>query len=544
LSLLASTAADFLDEIETWEPSEQDDAMWVRCEQDRALFCAAFFPDRFALPFNQMHRAFLDRPKQRWTERTSPVKQADAAPRGGAKSTLESFANLVHDAVYGFEHYVCILSTTFDLSEDLVEDLHRVFLDDEAYADLHRVYGPFLVDGTKTDFVVKVPGWDIRGTRFKAFSFGSTIRGTKHVGVRPSKVVMDDSEHPEKVRSPDQRNKTADFLAKDVLKAGDRFTLYRMIGTVLHGDAVLARVLASPGWISTKWRAIQAWPERMDLWNVAKALWEELDDPDRLETARAFYEANRADMDAGASVLWPEGESLWDLMVLLWSDGQAAFNSEKQNEPSDPERQAFDVEAFRRCTFDGRTITNANGRKVSLTACRVGFWLDPRASSEIKRNDYSALAMVARDPSGYRYVLRCDLVRDSPAAARARVWALWEVFAHLRGAKWGYEDNGFAALNDEGWDRERERRRNAGAAYSLTVKGYASTTNKHDRILRLQPDIANGHLQFADDLNPLVFNQFRDLGSGTHDDGPDAIERADWLVSEHGRLPVVKHGGW
>ena len=231
-------------------------------------------------------------------------------------------------------------------------------------------------------------------------------------------------------------------------------------------------------------------------------------------------------------------------MVLLWSDGQAAFNSEKQNEPSDPDRQAFDVETFRRCTFDGVHIVNANGRKVSLNTCRVGFWLDPRASSEIKRNDYSALAMVARDTAGYRYVLRCDLVRDSPAAARARVWALWEVFSHLRGAKWAYEDNGFAALNDEGWERERERRRMAGTAYNLTVKGYASTTNKHDRILRLQPDIANGHLQFAEDLSPLVLAQFRDLGSGTHDDGPDAIERADWLVSEHGRMPAVKHGGW
>jgi hypothetical protein len=543
VSLLAASAADFLDEIEGWTDADQDDALWVRCEQDKALFCAVFFPDRFALPFNQMHRAFLDRPKQRWTERTSPVKQADAAPRGGAKSTLESFASLIHDAVYGFEHYVCILSTTFDLSEDLVEDLHRAFIDGEANEDLHRVFGPFVVDGTKTDFVVKVPGWDPRGTRFKAFSFGSTIRGTKHVGVRPSKVVMDDSEHPDRVRSPDQRNKTADFLQKDILKAGDRFTVYRMIGTVLHGDAVLARVLSSPGWFSTKWRAVQVWPKRMDLWNVCKSLWEELDDPDRLETAQAFYAANKAAMDEGASVLWPEGESLWDLMVLLWSDGQAAFNSEKQNEPSDPDRQAFDIETFRRCKFDGTHVTNANGRRVRLKDCSVAFWLDPRASSEIKRNDYSALAMVARDSAGYRYVIRCDLKRDSPAQARARVWSLWEMYAHLRGAKWGYEDNGFAALNDEGWDREREARRMGGTAYNLTVKGYPSTTNKHDRILRLQPDIENGHMQFCDDLSPVLIEQFRDLGTGTHDDGPDAVERADWLLTE-GRMPAVKHGGW
>lgn len=514
-----------------------DLALRERCRVDRELFCRYFFEARFDRPWNAMHRAFLARPKAAWNDRAEVAKVADAAPRGGAKSTLESFAEPVHDACYGLELFVPITSTTFGLSEDLVKDLHSVFTDGEAYDDLHRVYGPFTVRGTATDFVVHCPHGAGLGTRFKAFSFGGTIRGVKHAGARPTKVIIDDGEHPERVRSPDQRAKTWDFLTKDILKAGSAHTIYRVVGTVLHPASMLADILQSPGWTSRKWQAIQSWPKRMDLWEQCRAVWARLDNPTRLTDARAFYEAHRAEMDEGASVLWPEGEPLYDLMTLLWSDGIASFYSEKQNEPRDPERAIFDVGRFKRCRFDGLNITTAEGRKVGLADCELAHWLDPSLGKAT--SDFPALATVAKERrTGYRFVLRCSLDKGPPSQQQARVWALWEQFPR---GKWGTDETGLGALFGEAWERQREERRRRGLTWNLPMRGFHLDGDKLIRIARLEPDAHNGWIQFADDLPPAVIEQFRDFPTGANDDGPDAIERADWLLSAS--MPTVSLPG-
>jgi len=52
-------------------------------------------------------------------------------------------------------------------------------------------------------------------------------------------------------------------------------------------------------------------------------------------------EANREKMLEGTEVLWPEWESYYDLMVIRESEGPRSFQSEKQNEPIDPQRCSF-----------------------------------------------------------------------------------------------------------------------------------------------------------------------------------------------------------
>lgn len=534
-ALLDLPTGAFLEAVSSWSAQEVDDAMWMRCRTDRALFCAAFFPDRFPAPFNLMHRDFLSRPKVCWTERKSKRQEADAAPRGGAKSTLRSYAELLHDVVYGLEAYIAVISTTYDLAEDLVKDLHRTLTSPETCQDFHDVYGPFEVEGTQTDFIVRVPGQQSMGTRLKAFSFGGTIRGTKYNGIRPTKVLLDDAEHPEKVRSPIQREKTWAFLTKDILKSGGPGTLYQVVGTVLHADSMLARLLKSASWVTHKFQSIISWPDRMDLWEVTRGLWADLDDPDRLETAQAFYAANRSSMDEGALVLWEEWEPLWELMVQWW-EGAAAFNSEKQNNPVDPTRQVYDPDTFKRCTFDGQFITNAAGRKVKLLDCTLAAWLDPRASEQIEKNDFAAIALVVQDSAGYVYVIQGDMQRDTADAARKRMWAL---FDRYHGCAFGYENNGFQALYGKDFDRDKLERKAANKRYRFYPVGYHSSGNKNDRMVALQPEIANGWIQFSTDLSREYMEQWRDIPRGTHDDGPDATERAIWLV-RGGEIPTLE----
>ena len=516
------------------EPSEERDALWLRCEEDLGMFAAVFCDERLPLPFSRFHRSILHRQKRRWTERTTQQRIADAAPRGNAKSTLESYISLIHDAVYGYEMFVGVISTTYDLSEDLVADLHQAFSEAELHPDLHAIYGPFAVIGGKTNFVVHVPGQDPRGTRFAAYSFGGSIRGSKHAGIRFTKIIIDDGEHPEKVRSPAQRDKTWDYLVKDILKAGDKCTIFRVIGTVLHSDSMLNRTIGYAqgghglGWQGTRWQAMRSWPTATLLWAACRELWADLTDPDREDTAKRFYRRRRIAMDAGAEVLWPEKENVYDLHVMLWTDGAAAFNSEKQNIATDPTRQVFFPEQWRRCSFDGEVITTSKGRKIRLNTCSIAVWLDPRASQEVEKNDYAALAIAAKDRHGYVYLLSVDMRRDTTAGAIGRIWAAYQLF-HNR-AQYGYEDNGFAVLMGDLFEVERGRRRKENLPATCNLLGYHSSKNKNDRISSLAPRLDNGWIEVADDVPAPVIEQFRQIPTGGHDDGPDAAERAIWLV--------------
>jgi hypothetical protein len=402
------------------------------------------------------------------------------------------------------------------------------------------------VVGGKTDFVVHVPSCPGLGTRFAAYSFGASIRGVKHAGIRPTKIVIDDGEHSDKVRSPDQREKTWAYLTKDILKVGDQHTIYRVIGTVLHPDSMLSRVAGiAPdsryglGWEGRRWQSVISWPTRTDLWTECRELWADLTDPDREQTARGFYERNRAAMEEGAAVLWPEKEGLYDLHVMLWTDGAASFNSEKQNEATDPDRQVFFPEAWRRCRWDGEWLTTSKGRRVHVSGLQIAVWLDPRASEQTERNDYAALAIAARDTFGYSYLLSCDMRRDGTAGQLARVWSAFDLYD--TGARYGYENNGFQVVMGRLFDEERQRRQQSGKTSACPFTGYTSTTSKMDRISALAPRLDVGHIEVADDIPPLVLEQFRQIPTGSHDDGPDACERALWLVEGGGIAGVDLH---
>ncbi|MEL6349703.1 MAG: hypothetical protein AAFV53_41750 [Myxococcota bacterium] len=513
-----------------------DDLLWTRCEFDRRLFTLMVMGERVQDPFNAFHEALFERKKTGWKQRRKIRRIADAAPRGASKSTIISFADILHDICYGYEAFVVLISHGYDLSEDLVKDLHRALTSPEAYPDLHSLYGPFKISGGETDFIVHTPGGDRRGCRVMAGSFGGQIRGVKHAGIRPTKVVIDDGEHPDKVRSPVQRAKKWSFLTKDILKCGDKRTVYQVVGTVLHPDSMLANLLRKAGWVTSLWKSIISWPKNTGLWETCKRLWADLTDPDREETARRFYERNRDDMDRGAQVLWEAREDLFELYEQLWSDGPAAFFSEKQNEPHDPERQVFYPERFRRCRWDGQTITSAEGRRISLSDCTLAWWLDPRGSDEIKDNDYAGAALVAVENLahgvGYVFVLEALLDRVDTETQLDWIWLQFDRYGNR--CLLGYEDNGFQKLIEKLLKIQRQERRKAGKAHLLPLHGFTSTVNKNTRMISLSPRVALGWIQFADTLPPLLDDQFRQIPTGAYDDGPDAVERAIWLAEGGG----------
>ena len=513
----------------------KSEALRLRHRHRLDEFCRYCFPEVAYLPFNAFHQRILSRPKVDSARRTRNHRRAFAAPRGIAKSTHTKLV-VAHDVAIGLERVVLVLSATRPDASGWSKTLRAWFSDPSSA--IAKLYGPFTVTCGLEEIHITGPR---RTETNDSRSFRSDIRGLNVATVRPTRVIVDDGESGKHVSNPDIRRQWQKFLNEDVLKIGRKEggTLFDWLGTILHPDSILARIIdkrgPNKGWSAEKWKALIKWPDRLDHWEECRAVWADLDDdPDpeaREDAARAFYEAHRVEMDAGSEVLDPAALGLFAIYLIIWNEGLASALKELNNDPSDPSERIFDTDGFRRCEYDranGR-IVSSGGRAISIRECSVGVWLDPIPAKRTG-SDYAALAIVARHTeTTRRYVLECHLKRCGPSEQRAWMWSAFDQYGPR--ARYGYEDNGFQTLFGEGFKRDRQDRKAAGRVSTLRPEGLTSTTNKVERMSRLEPDCVHGFLEFATSIDPEVIGQFRDLPGATHDDGPDAIERADFLAT-------------
>lgn len=532
-------AEEFARRVADLDEPDQAEALRLRFRYDLEGFCRYCWPDRFDLPFNAMHRSLFRAAELRpWQQRRAThqvVRDAVAAPRGYAKTTISTFAMLVHAIVYDLEAYIVLLSTDQRLSFALSRDLRNALQASES--PLAELYGPFSVSGVVSEWEVAVRGRPSIGVL--ASSFGGSVRGAKHPtrGIRPTRVVIDDGEHKDRVRNPEQRRIWWDFLTKDVLKLGGRGggTVYEVRGTILHTDAMLAKLMADPGWTSRRWRAIISWPEHPELWERCGRIWATLTYGEHREAAaRAYYAANREQMDAGVEVLDPHAEGIFELYQQIWGEGLASFLQEKQNDPVDPTTAIFHPQSFARCRVitdrRGLVVVHPSGRQVPLKDLRLRARWDPATGTP--DGDYAAIAVLGRDRYGYTYVLECWMARAKPSLQLEAAWRIAE--------RWGLrrmslESNGFQELVVEPFARQRRERQELGQYWQLSILEEPTTENKEGRIASLEPDATNGWLLFSDLVPQEVFLQFAEFPSGAHDDGPDAIQ---WAWKELGGSPI------
>lgn len=498
------------------------------------MFARTCFPSYCDKPFNRMHRDRFNVVKEPCSRHRKGVKRVKAAPRGNAKSTLDGFIDIIHDLAYGYEPFTIIISDTAALSTERVKDIKAELETNEFF---RWVYGNLVPDkdakGTKwteTDLVTA------NGCRVLASSMLKSIRGKKQGPWRPTKVVLDDAEDSDNVRSPLQRSKAENFLAKDILKAGASYTVFEFIGTVLHPDSLLAKALAGVqgvgGWSPSFYQSIEAWPERMDLWEQFGAIALDISDPEHETKARAFYAEHQEEMDKGARVLWPEHEPLVELMLMRYYDGEAAFNSEKQNQPFDPTTQIWDMRTAGYFTIEthpdgSRHIHREDGFKVALDQLTLFSFLDP-AMAKQAGSDTAAIVTVGRHQVGNAlptyYVIDVWIDRKPPSKQIDALYASYDKWRHH---KVGMEANGFQALLKGDIANVAQLRLADGAKdWKLPIYGVTQSENKVARISKLEPKITHRWLWFARSLPPLFLDQMTQFPTHKNDDGPDALEGA------------------
>ncbi|HQR20742.1 MAG TPA: hypothetical protein PKV98_07740 [Burkholderiaceae bacterium] len=240
-----------------------------------------------------------------WALYCEPITYAAvAAPRGHAKSTA-----LTHDfglatALFRVEDYIVIVSATEDLAIQHLGDIATELRENE---DLIR---DFQIDkletDAKTDIIVRFK--DGHKCRFLAKGSGQKMRGIKWNGKRPGLILCDDLEEDEQVENKDRRLKFARWFRRALLPCLRRNGKIRMHGTILHEEALLARVIAG-----SKKKDEPSWRTKL-------------------------FKAH-ASFDDFTQILWPEQfpeARLREIRAEAISDGDAAgYSQEYLNDPRD-----------------------------------------------------------------------------------------------------------------------------------------------------------------------------------------------------------------
>jgi hypothetical protein len=530
----------YLSWVATLGQGEREDAIRLWCRFDLAAFAIVAFPTRFESEFCSFHLDMFNERKLAYWKRTSPTFDAVAAPRGCAKSTVISYLDVIHGMVYGLEAFVGIVANVDSLADTLVQDIYNTLKNVDSAPEFHALYGPIKVSGSQTSFAAYSPYGLQRGTGVRSYSIRSTVRGHKHAGTRFTQIIVDDGEHPERVRNPANRDADEQHIAKDLGKAGEPGLRLRMAGTILVQDSVLARKcdpMKAGIWEGRIYRSLINWPHEKDgLWETARKIWADLalgGARARRAALEAFYLQNKEQLDAGARVLWEARRPLIDLMVAFWSEPRAFF-AEDQNDPKESTDLTFDVDTFQFVHFDGTWIHRDDGTKVPVASCTVRGWWDPipQGKKDTGR-DEAAWAVIAKCPNGGRYLIHSSARRCKPADQ----WNITiSLMLRFKGAIWGYENNSGSLDDNTAW---LELLRENGLFGK--IRGYQSIgATKDARIAELQPMTRNGFLRFArQDISPKTYDQFRHWPSGQNDDIPDAIERANSLFGDS-EIPTVE----
>ena len=314
--------------------------------------------------------------------------QAIAAPRGDGKTTITECV-VVYCVLMNLLSFPLILAATGPDAERILANIKGHLEDnDRLLEDYNEVCGPIreldglpnrangqLVKGkigtqgigecrTRIKWagrhihlpIIKAKHSRAQGAIIATRGLDAAVRGIKYGTRRPDLAVIDDPETREMTESLDgrQRDKLQRKIDQDVVGlAGPNKRLARvMLTTLMRRDCVSALYTdqdKKPSWHGVRFRMVQSWPSRTDLWEeyIARRQTDQHAGDKFSRGAHAYYLEHRAAMDDGVIVgnPWrfvsdklPDGTQLQVSTIqyvydLIADIGLDSFNTEYQNDP-------------------------------------------------------------------------------------------------------------------------------------------------------------------------------------------------------------------
>lgn len=303
---------------------------------------------------------------------------AIAAPRGHAKSTAITHCYVLASVLFRARKFVIIVSYTEGQAIEFLRDIKKELMENDELATLFKIK-EFKKD-TETDIIVEMDD----GHTFRIMAKGSEqrVRGLKWDYQRPDLIVCDDIEDDELVMNQDRREKFRNWFYKALLPIRSDKGIVRIVGTIMHQDAVLERLMPKENSKYTVIEDLKQYSTKTNsIWKTVK------------------YQACTEDFK---TILWPEkfsAQRLREIYASYAEDGNPeGFYQEYLNKAIDPHHSFFRRQDF-------RSMTEKDHEKYKEYYMAIDL-----AISEKERADYSAFVVGGVDEFGFLYIV--DVIRE------------------------------------------------------------------------------------------------------------------------------------
>jgi predicted phage terminase large subunit-like protein len=425
---------------------------------------------------------------------------AIAAPRGHGKSTAVSHAYALASFLFRDRSFGVLVSDTETQAVNFLNDIKADLMDNSDLIELFQIKG-FIKD-SQTDIIVEFQD----GVQFRIMVRGSEqrVRGLKWNQKRPDIIICDDMESDEQVQNKDRREKFRKWFNGALLPCRAKHGIVRVVGTVLHLDSLLNRLLPEDSAKSSIVEPLKTYSRlKNPTWKAIR------------------YRAHNEDFSA---LLWPEmysEEFFRSRKDDMTQQGiPEVYSQEYLNYPIDESTAFFKRDDFYEIPkFELDRIRDGE-KRVNYYAA-IDFAISTR-----ERSDWSVIAIAAIDDRGMMNLV--DLRRGR--------WDALEIIDEMFSVEKKYHPEIFAV--ERGTIEKAlgpSLRAEMGVRNSyLKLKPLTPTKDKQSRARGIQARLRSGGIRF--DKGASWYSDFEDemvrFPKARHDDMVDAVSWLGLVVDE------------
>lgn len=492
-------------------------------EIDILYFAKAYLPQQFDREMCEFHKELIQSVQDLTSQYSCSTKAEEAiyrsektgqklltiAPRGHGKSRIITLLLNLWKLVYRKSPFILCISANDALAQSFLELIKEALEDGEQILeDFGNLKGDIW---NKTQINLK------NDTSLIAKGIKSKLRGATSGIWRPTSVVMDDIEDDKQASSELSTDEIKHIFRNTIMSIGDRYTDYIFLGTIISENTLINELYKTgTGWKKLFYQAVHSFSDS-PLWEQWETIYTDLSNLNNKDDADAFYNDKKEEMLQGTSVLWEAKNDYYYLMKQKIDNGNHAFYAEQQNDP----RSSSDY-IFQKLTY--------HTELPEFKDMDIILGVDPSMGG--KGSDFSALCIMGKHKkTGYKYVIDGQLHKVKPNELIDMIIKLCEEYPDITTI--AFESISFQQFMSD----DLKAKLKDAEMYHVIVKDIKPRTNKHNRIVNLEPFITRGEIQFNKDSKR--FNtQVEDYSiSAKNDDAPDVLQMC-FEVIEKVRKPM------